>query len=67
MLAMFEYSRDTGIRVGPVPEHPGMFRAYWPDGSVSPMGNIARVKEAARMSLNAKHAYWKPVAEEPAQ
>jgi hypothetical protein len=39
--------RYTGIRIVRWRFYPGMWRVAWPDGQVSPMGNMARAKDAA--------------------
>jgi hypothetical protein len=50
---MIELTRPLQIRIIPVPEYPGMYRVRWPDGRLSPMGNITRAKEAAIMYAHA--------------
>jgi hypothetical protein len=39
--------RDTGVRLWPDGVFPILWRICWPDGALSPMGNISRAKEAA--------------------
>jgi hypothetical protein len=39
--------KDTGIVLRPDGLYPAMWRILWPDGALSPMGNLSRAKEAA--------------------
>jgi hypothetical protein len=39
--------RYTGILIRPDGCYPGMWRILWPDGRLSPMGNLTRAKDAA--------------------
>ena len=40
---------DTGIVIRPDGRYPEMWRVLWPDDRLSPMGNLTRCKDAARV------------------
>jgi hypothetical protein len=44
---LFIGRRSTGIEIRPHRRYAHMWRVCWQDGQVSPMGNLARAKEAA--------------------
>jgi hypothetical protein len=50
--------RFTGISIVPVCAYPKMWRIRWPDGQLSPMGNITRAKEAAVLFARARARDW---------
>ena len=41
----------TGISLRPDGRYAQMWRVHWPDGWISPMGNITRAKDAALSAL----------------
>lgn len=46
-LRLFFAQRDSGISIHTDYHFPKLYRIRWPDGRVSPPGNLSRAKEAA--------------------